>query len=176
MEACGICLMSDGDLWEPAPCGYTGARFHVACIAAMSSGALRRCPHCNAAVGAEFEIKRLAEAWMSRGGFWDDAGGSFVEVQRGGLQHGLSEDKTLSAIVAAVVGVMMKQASSCVCVSRCDDATRCFSCIDRASRFALTLRRTAFYGRRGRILRDGYALGASRRRVSGRLIKAIASR
>lgn len=164
--ACGICLMADGDLWLTAPCGFAGARFHTACIAKMAS--LRRCPHCNVAIGAEREIKCLAEAWMSRGGFWDDGGGAFVELQRGSLQYGLREQTTLTNIIAVVLGVMMKK-RCCVCVFQSDEATRCFSCSDTsASRFVVTLRRTALYGRRGRILSDGYTLCASRKRVSGR--------
>ena len=163
---CGICLMLDGDLWQTAPCGFAGARFHVACIAKMVS--LRRCPHCNVAIGAKREIECLAEACMSRGGFWDDAVGSFVEFQRGSIQYGICEQTTLTNIVAIVLGVMMKK-KCCVRVSQSDEATRCFSCDDTsASRFVVTLRRTALYGRRGRILSDGYTLLASRRRVSAR--------
>ena len=162
-----------------APCGFRNAVFHAECLARLRAAqgpGNWRCPHCNAPVldmatmqSARHAIGRMgqmAETWMAKSEpFWCERP-HFVQVQQG-LQHGVHEERVLKGIVAVLIEKMKR--GCCVRVLSVDDDARQFSCISSGGLLVrLTLRRTAFFGKDGCILRDGYALSGCRCRVSPR--------
>jgi hypothetical protein len=163
-------------MWETAPCGFAGASFHAQCMAKLLlvQGACNwRCPHCNIPVkaGVAELLGRLADVWMLKEGFGSEKG-QYMELQDGLLQQHGNEEAVLTHIVAVLVQTMKRrQDGGCVTVHHHTDDTHHFSCVltrEPPCRLVFVLRRMAFYGKGGCILRDGYAVSASRSRFSQR--------
>ena len=178
---CGICMDRRQPLVKGAPCGFAGAWFHSECLVRLQDAqglGNWRCPHCNVPVrDADLndkivkltveQIGALVDGWMQRDGYWSTKP-FFVKVQQG-LQYGEHETNVLTGVVAMLVEKLKKQAVCCVKVVPSENAsTHCFSCIlaRRACRFSLTLRRTAFLGKQGCVVCDGYTVCARRARAS----------
>jgi hypothetical protein len=112
------------------------------------------------------------ERWMGRGQWWTEKA-RFYAIHHGGMPQEEQEESTLACVVIALIEKMKKSMCyGCVQVSQRDDDSCVFSCFvgnkNEPCRFAVTLRRTAYYGEKGCILCDGYLMGATRSRTSRR--------
>ena len=180
---CGICLQEDDDMMTmtSAPCGFKGALYHVRCLEQMRRVQKEkwRCPHCNVDIFVvdKSSVKRRLECameeWMNQDDvktFWSLRRPIYVQMQAHGMLHGEEEEKAHVLVVSCLVEKMKKKsAGTCVKVTSNQASGTFVSCmLSHCMMLKLTLHRTAYYGKRGCILWDGYSVSACKTRVSPR--------
>ena len=158
------------------PCGFEGVWYHVECISKLQDTGNWRCPHCNVALDESIVIGSMGkqvEQWMGKKEQWWAEKARYFAIHHGGLPQEEEEESTLARVFTTLIEKMKKSMCyGCVQVSQREDDLCVFSClignINEPCRFAVTLRRTAYYGEKGCILCDGYLMGATRSRTSRR--------
>ena len=179
MVQCNICMMPCVE-GGGAPCGFRGACFHQECLVKLQYAGIWRCPHCNVVTRSNNDdkavalVEGIADVWSNKEGVWCEKT-PFIAIEEG-LQHNqVREERLFCRLVETIVEKMKKKICPSTCLHVVNTNDKCsFTCFvmhhycEAPLRFVLTLCRTAFYGKGGCILRDGYTLSARKSRTSSR--------